>query len=93
MSSRISSKSSYWISVIAEHLLLAMGLFFLVPPPVSMEGQIYSGWYRAIAVMCIFVMMSRAIAMRRGEESWSGALLKLVIFSLLGVALHYASNM
>lgn len=93
MSDNTSTALRYWLSILTEHLFLGIGLALLIPPPVSIDGQVYSGWYRGLVLMWVFVALSRFLAFRRNQETLVGAILKLAIFSALGISLHEVSTM
>jgi hypothetical protein len=84
-------KISYFVSVSADHLLFALAMSMLIPPIPSMEGQIYSFW-GSLPFMMLFLCASRWIAIRRGDETWLGLLLKSPIFLIVGFTMYARVN-
>jgi hypothetical protein len=72
-------KALYIASILSDHLLLGMALLFLIPP-VASNAEPYSFW-GAIPWMLLCLGGSRYLAIRRGEETWFGLVLKAILFS------------
>ena len=81
------------VNVLTEHVFLLLALVILIPPVRSIEGQTFDAWYRVFPIMSAFLLLSRGCAIRRGDESWVGVALKLLVFVAFGVALREVSTM
>jgi len=88
-----SQRFRYAASLVMEHLFLGLALACLIPPPRSVEGETFPTWYYSLILMWLFLLVSRVCALRRGDESWLGIALKLLVFSVFGLVLNSASRM
>jgi hypothetical protein len=75
-----SNRLSWLFSILLEHLLLGLSIGFIIPPVPSNEERYY--FQSALIPMLICLVLSRLLAMRRGQETWLGFLLKAFIFTL-----------
>ncbi len=85
--SRRLNHAGWMTSFVAEHLLLTASMLLLIPPVMSVAGDIPS-IARGLGMPLALLAASRYLAMRRHEESWVGLITKCFIFSLAGFAIH-----
>jgi hypothetical protein len=81
---RSTGKARYATSVLVEHLLLGIAILSIIPPFTSRQGERYDFGRGPVVVMLLFLIPSRILAMRRGEESWFGMVLKAAILVVAG---------
>jgi hypothetical protein len=65
--------------------LLVPAFALIIPPVPSTAGQRY-GLLPGLAFGAVLFAASQALACRRGAERWDAAVLKVLLFSALGVA-------
>lgn len=70
-----------------DHFLFALAAFFLIPPVPSVEGEIYNPW-KGVVLAVLSLGGSRFIAIRMGNETWLGWILKTIIFVVFGFVIY-----
>ena len=81
------NQARYAASVLFEHLLLAMSFFFMIPAiPSNDDERYYFGPMLPWMLVCL--CGSRYLALRRREESWTGLILKAVLFTAAGFVIY-----
>ena len=73
------NRLSYAASLVADHVLFGIALTLVVPPPPSMDTESPSRSIRAVVMAVTLLTVSRILAIRRKEESVTGAVMKLVV--------------
>jgi hypothetical protein len=67
--------------------LLVPAFALLIPPVASDAGQQRYGLFPGLAFGTVLFGISQALACRRGAERWDAAVLKVLLFCGLGVAI------
>lgn len=83
----------YVLSLVCDHVCFGLALVLTVPPPVSMEGYKYDLKLSELLAISGLMLASRLLAIRRKEESWPGALLKLAVVIVFAKFVHEMHQM